>query len=220
MSSATRYALNNFFWIRQAVFLMPLCLMLASLKIMIPAESIEAYFYPLREKKDFFYYSLYNISQYGNFIFYFIYAIILARSVRNNDRGGIRFCFSYVIVQLTVTLFTVHFFKMLLGRPRPYAGEQEWQSFNTQDRYHSLPSGHTAEIFGAASPLGQLLRNFFVVFLFGLIPALMGFSRIYLGMHHVSDVMAGAVIGTFSTYCILRLSQTLPLPFTGTADEN
>ena len=58
----------------------------------------------------------------------------------------------------------------------------------------SFPSGHTATAFTAAAMCAFAVGGWgFIAF---VIAALVGYSRIYLGVHFPADVIAGAVIGT------------------------
>lgn len=58
----------------------------------------------------------------------------------------------------------------------------------------SLPSGHAAIAFSAATILGYRYPKWRIPLYIGA--GLVGFSRIYLGRHYTSDVLTGAVIGT------------------------
>jgi undecaprenyl-diphosphatase len=56
----------------------------------------------------------------------------------------------------------------------------------------SFPSGHAATAFMCASVLSKGRRTGPAWF---TLAALVGFSRVYVRMHHASDVVAGAVLG-------------------------
>ncbi len=58
----------------------------------------------------------------------------------------------------------------------------------------SLPSGHATIAFSAATILGSRYPKWRIPLYIGA--GLVGFSRIYLGRHYTSDVLAGAAIGT------------------------
>ena len=83
--------------------------------------------------------------------------------------------------------------KTLTGRRRPCAIEPHcWATLLPPDQF-SFPSGHTITAFAAALSIG----GFYPV----LLPALLfcaisiAASRVLLGMHFLSDVIAGACIG-------------------------
>ena len=60
---------------------------------------------------------------------------------------------------------------------------------------YSFPSGHTAASFAAAVILFlQLPKKYGIPAL--ILAVLISFSRLYLGVHYPTDVLAGAVSGT------------------------
>ncbi|MGL4191222.1 phosphatase PAP2 family protein [Vibrio misgurnus] len=68
------------------------------------------------------------------------------------------------------------------------------------DRY-SLPSGHTAAAFVMATLIGYLYPQWYVAAVSWA--GLIGLARVLLGVHFLSDVLAGAVLGIASaTYAI------------------
>jgi len=79
------------------------------------------------------------------------------------------------------------------ARPSVYT-ETRWGGPRFSSKYHSFPSGH----------VGASTAFFGVLFIarrrFGLaslpIPILIGFSRMYIGAHYLSDVVCAAVMGT------------------------
>ena len=58
----------------------------------------------------------------------------------------------------------------------------------------AMPSGHASIAFSAATILGYQYPKWRIPLYIGA--GLVGFSRVYLGRHYVSDVLVGAAIGT------------------------
>lgn len=72
------------------------------------------------------------------------------------------------------------------------------------DNYsNSFPSGHTSTAYTFALLLAFLVRQKFARFLFPLMAFLVGYSRVYLAQHFVTDVLAGCLIGILSSYVAL-----------------
>jgi membrane-associated phospholipid phosphatase len=97
--------------------------------------------------------------------------------------------------------------KLLVGRPRP--------PLHHLDRVtgHSFPSGHTGQAAALCAVLviegfmlrGQRPPQFAALVLGGLLVACVAFSRVYLGVHYPSDVVAGAVLGASWSALAIRL---------------
>jgi undecaprenyl-diphosphatase len=87
--------------------------------------------------------------------------------------------------------------KVAVARPRPPAVFAE-KSISIhlpagEPSDYSFPSGHTQTAFSAAVYLSMMFPSFSPVFI--LLATLVGFSRIALGVHFPSDVLAGAIFG-------------------------
>lgn len=63
--------------------------------------------------------------------------------------------------------------------------------------HNSMPSGHTALAFCVFTSFALMSKNKNLGFLFLIIAALTGFSRIYLSQHFLDDVFIGSMIGVF-----------------------
>ena len=73
----------------------------------------------------------------------------------------------------------------------------------------SFPSGHTSQAFSTATALTIAYPKWYVA-----VPAFawattVGYSRIYLGMHYPTDVVAGAIVGAGSAWLTYKANQWL-----------
>lgn len=76
-------------------------------------------------------------------------------------------------------------------------------------RLHSFPSGHTATAFSTALLLATVLKKKVWAFMLPLIPFVVGYSRVYLAQHFVSDVLGGMLLGIFTAMVALWLHAPL-----------
>lgn len=96
------------------------------------------------------------------------------------------------------TGITVWGLKEVIGRKRPLDDVVGNPAF---------PSGHTAYAFAGATLLGSRYPKLRVPLYIGA--GLVGLTRVYLGRHYVSDVVAGAALGTALGALISRHRTTL-----------
>ena len=96
--------------------------------------------------------------------------------------------------------------KHLFGRARPklfdMVGAFHFDAFSFSARLASFPSGHTVTAFALALSLSLFLPRWRWPLL--VIAALVGLSRIVLGQHYPSDVLAGALLGLGSVLLLRR----------------
>ena len=104
---------------------------------------------------------------------------------------GLSIIFSYVITYLL---------KFVIARPRPLGISMNFL-FNLAD--YSFPSAHAAVAFAALPILNKTYPK--LKWLWILSASFIAFSRIYIGVHYLSDVVAGALIGYFTSIFITKL---------------
>lgn len=87
--------------------------------------------------------------------------------------------------------------KHVVKRIRPCHGLDDDEQIINRPRFYSFPSGHTTASFAMVGV--AILRCRPLVFLpIILIAILISFSRIYLRVHYLTDVLAGAILGMSS----------------------
>jgi undecaprenyl-diphosphatase len=105
----------------------------------------------------------------------------LARSLRPSLAAGIA---------ILVTAALTWALKELVDRPRPAGTDPPIPLPDNP----SFPSGHASSAFAAAAALAVFAPRWLGA-LFLAVAALVGVSRTELGVHYVTDVAAGAVLG-------------------------
>ncbi|MBP1157365.1 MULTISPECIES: phosphatase PAP2 family protein [unclassified Paenibacillus] len=99
-------------------------------------------------------------------------------------------------IALGLSHVPVAIIKKKYPRLRPYLVLEGTNTCKNPLRDHSFPSGHTTAIFSVTVPL-MFITPWLAAILIPL-ASLVGMSRIYLGLHYPSDVLAGSLIGTMT----------------------
>jgi undecaprenyl-diphosphatase len=133
---------------------------------------------------------------------FLVYMII--RGIRQKeDRGmghGMTAIWTILIACLAVYLtgFVEDWMKVAVARVRPCRVLEGIRLILPCPKSNSMPSGHAISSLAFAMPLYVLTRNY-IRMAWRLYPvvlaSLIAFSRLYLGVHYPSDVLAGAILG-------------------------
>lgn len=89
--------------------------------------------------------------------------------------------------------------KTLVARIRPYEVVEGLRLLIEKPHDYSFPSGHTCASFAAALVYYRMLPKKWGIAAV-VLASLIAFSRMYLGVHYPSDILAGLAIGAFAAW--------------------
>lgn len=139
-----------------------------------------------------------QISNTTNFISLAIPVSILANGLLNGDKITLQKGL-YIGESIVVSSLITYALKVSINRPRPFKTNPVLISEGSAGS-PSFPSGHTSEAFSTATALSIGYPKWYVI-----VPAYawagsVAYSRMYLGVHYPTDVIAGAITGAGSAW--------------------
>ncbi len=153
----------------------------------------------------------------------FLLFLFIIASVRKNEQNKtylaaalwtfiISFCAVFLAESAEYQL------KLAIARVRPCSAVDGIRLIVACPKSFSMPSGHAISSFAFATPLYYMTRDF-VPLILRILPlalaALIAFSRIYLGVHYPSDVLAGSLLGALIALLLIVLHQKIRKWFRG-----
>ena len=101
---------------------------------------------------------------------------------------------------LAINTLVTQGLKYTINRERPYDKYPLLINPYTIETDKSFPSGHTSTAFSVATSLSIQYKKWYLVVPAYAWASSVGYSRLYLGEHYPSDVLAGAAIGAGSAW--------------------
>ncbi len=105
------------------------------------------------------------------------------------------------LLSVVVTNVVVKAMNLVYFRPRPFTDHDVTLLF-----YHpsdsSFPSNSAASLWSLAWAVWTFDRRLGTLFI--ALAVLMGFSRVYVGVHYPLDIVGGALVGIFSAHWVVR----------------
>lgn len=143
------------------------------------------------------------VSWLGDWAGHVVVALLaLGTAYWRGNRRVVRICIA-MLAALAIAGGAARVVKIVAGRSRPSVEiDAGFNGPRFAAKYHAFPSGHTTASLACFGVIAFAHARLFAALL--PIPLLIGFARLYLGAHHFSDVVAGAILGLAIAYGVAR----------------
>lgn len=104
-----------------------------------------------------------------------------------------------------ISLSVNNLLKVVFQRTRPYLVDSTIENLRPEtSQGYSFPSGHTQIASTTFFGLYYLIKKNWLLILAIIASTLVAISRMYIGVHYLTDVLAGLIIGIFIAYYISK----------------
>lgn len=167
---------------------------------------------------QFLLYSFVTISSFGEVVNLIFVAIVFTIIRRTRKMGMI------LMIAIMTMAISVTYLKPMVGQPKPPESQKipvlpkgfqlEGDSLLTEARNFSYPSNHMAVITAFAYIVETviLLKNKKYSFLLWILPPMIMFSNLALGLNYFSDLIGGLLLGLIIAIILSRILK-LEVPF-------
>ncbi|OAZ05148.1 phosphatase PAP2 family protein [Flavobacterium succinicans] len=107
---------------------------------------------------------------------------------------------------VAASVFITIVLKETIKTERPFVTYPEIEKLTSAGGY-SMPSAHTSIAFATATSLSMAYPKWYVIAPSFVWASAVGYSRMHLGVHYPSDVVAGALIGSGSAYLTYKINK-------------
>jgi undecaprenyl-diphosphatase len=148
-----------------------------------------------------------KISNTTNTISMLVPATVLATGLITNNKTTLQKGL-YITETLVASTIITTGLKLTFKRQRPFQADP-FIVQASDGGSSSFPSGHTSEAFATATSLTMAYPKWYVAVPAYIWAGSVGYSRMYLGVHYPTDVLAGAVVGAGSAWLMYKANKWL-----------
>jgi membrane-associated phospholipid phosphatase len=114
----------------------------------------------------------------------------------------------YIGASVLTSVIITNIIKYSINRPRPFVTYPFIEKLSSGGS-PSFPSGHTSDAFALATSVSLAYPKWYVIIPSYTWAAAVGYSRMDLGVHYPSDVLASAIIASGSAFLCYKGQQWL-----------
>ena len=133
--------------------------------------------------------------------------VLLGTGILSHNKNLVRMG-ENAAISFAISSVATYALKNTFKRERPFVTHKDIVKLSNGGGM-SFPSGHTSAAFSIATSIAMDNKQWYIrtgVFTYA---CLVGYSRIHLGVHYPSDVLAGAVVGIASAYAGKKINNWL-----------
>jgi undecaprenyl-diphosphatase len=144
---------------------------------------------------------------FAEYLGYFLVAILFLFLLKNSKK------YRPMAVKGLISAFFSRFgiielIRFFWDRSRPFV-ENNVNLLLNHPVTSSFPSGHAAFYFGLSTIVYFYNKKLGILFLIS--SSLISISRVFVGVHWPSDILAGAIVGIFSGWLVMKISDKFKL---------
>ncbi len=143
----------------------------------------------------------------------YLVLLIFAYKKSENIKVFLVFLVSIAVLITMADQSSVHLFKNVFERLRPCHCEHIRNSIHIVNNHcggqFGFVSSHATNVFALAVFISIFFKNKLVSILLVVWAIIVAYSRVYLGVHYLGDVLGGAILGVFIAFVVYFLFKKL-----------
>jgi undecaprenyl-diphosphatase len=134
---------------------------------------------------------------------YLVYIFLFTWLFWKGGKKGRIAAITLIIAIILSDQISSHILKELFSRTRPCQALDNVRLLVTCGSGKSFPSSHAVNNFVAATILSYFYKQYKIIYF--SIASLMALSRVYVGVHYPSDIIAGALLGFLVAWLLIYM---------------